>query len=627
MKSGSKILFSAVGIGAMALIIIAVNFLAAQLPVRLDLTKEKAYTLSDGTRAILAKLDGKVTIRFYCTQSESSTPETVFLKQYARSVEDLLNEYKRAAGGKITIQKYDPQPDSDAEDSAKLDGIEGAPLADGEKYYLGVSVSQLDVKEAIPFLDPNRERQLEYDLSRAISRVMTAEKPVVGVMTSLPMFGAPPNPMEQMQQPDQQPPQPWELVKELRQDYTVRQVPLESDKIPDDIKVLLVVHPKEISEQAQYALDQFVLRGGRLAAFLDPQSVVDSHSQPNPMMGGAPPMPVGSSLDKLLAAWGLGFDKAKSVADLNLKMQLNGQDGQPTEAPTWLSLTADNLNPDDILTSQLDNIWLPGAGAFTGTPVSGLKETVLLRSTADSELVDSMQASMAGPSLLNDFKSGGQLLALGVRLTGKFPTAFPNGSPAGTNAPAGLKVSAAENTVVLVGDSDMLNDNFCLRQMSGPFGQMPVAMNANLNFAENLAEQLSGDSNLIAVRSRATLNHPFTRVKAMEAAAQEKFSAQVAELQKSLEDTQQRLDAIQQQSGDKSQKFILSAEQQAEVEKFRKEEAETRVKLKQVQKDLRREVDSLQNRVTWINIAAVPLVVTLFGIGLAGYKRKLTGAK
>jgi len=609
----------------MVLILVAVNFLAGQTPVRLDLTREKAYTLSEGTRAILSKLTGKVTIRFYCSQAQSSTPETVFLKQHASNVEDLLNEYKRASNGKIVIQKLDPQPDSDAEDSAKLDGVEGAPLSDGEKFYLGLAVSQLDAKEAIPFLDPSRERQLEYDLSRAISRVVNPDKAVVGVMTPLQMFGAPVNPMEMS--PDQQPPQPWALIKELRQDYSLKQIPMDAEKIDDDVKVLLVVHPKSISEKAQYALDQFILRGGRMAAFLDPQSVVDSHTQPNPMMGGTPP-PEGSSLDTLLAAWGLGFDKTKSVADVNLKMQLNGRGGVPQEAPTWLSLTADQINPDDIALGQLDNLWLIGAGAFTGTATNGLKETVLLRSTADSQLVDSMQASMGGASILNDFKPSGQSQALAVRLTGKFKTAFPGGAPGGaTNAPAGLKESASENTVVLVGDSDLLNDNFSLRQVDA-FGQsMAMAMNGNLNFAENIVEQLSGDSNLITVRSRAALNHPFTRVKAMEAAAAQQYSAEVNELQKSLEDTEQKLGELQAQNKDKSQKFILSAEQQAEVEKFRKQEAETRVKLKQVQKELSREVNSLQTRVTWLNIALVPALVTLFGIGLALYKRKLTAAK
>ena len=402
---------------------------------------------------------------------------------------------------------------------------------------------------------------------------------------------------------------------------------MDVDKIDADIRVLLVVHPKEISDKAQFALDQFVLRGGKLAAFLDPQSVVDSRSQQNPMMGGQPPAP-GSSLDTLLTAWGLGFDKAKSVVDLNLKMQLGGgPGGQPTEAPTWLALTPENINPDEILTSQLDSIWLPGAGAFTGTPTNGLKETVLLRSTKDSQLVDSMMANFAGVSLLNDFKASGKEQALAVRLTGKFHTAYPGGLPGETNAAPALKDSAAENTVILVGDSDLLNDNFSLRQINSPFGQMATAMNANLNFAQNSVEQMSGDSNLIGVRSRATLSHPFTRVKAMEAIAQEKFSTQISELQKTLEDSQQKLSELEQQDKDKSQKFILTAEQQAEVEKFRKAEAQTRVQLKQVQKDLRREVDALQTRATWLNIAVVPLLVTFFGIGLALYKRKLTSAK
>jgi len=444
------------------------------------------------------------------------------------------------------------------------------------------------------------------------------------VMTSLPMMGGAVNPM--MMSPDQQPPEAWSIIKELRGDYTVRTVAPDADKIDDDIRVLLVVHPKEITDKTQFALDQFVLRGGKLAAFLDPQSIIDSRSQQNPMMGGQPSP--GSSLDTLLAAWGLAFDKSKAVADLNLKMQLGGgEGGQPTEAPTWLALTPENINPDDILTAQLDSIWLPGAGAFTGTPTNGLKETVLLRSTTQSQLVDAMLANFGGASLLNDFKPSGHEQTLALRLTGKFHTAFPAGNPAGTNAGPVLKEAAADNTVVLVGDSDFLADNFSLRQMNTPFGQMATALNANLNFAQNIVEQLAGDDHLIGVRSRATLNHPFTRVKAMEAAAQEKFAAQISGLQKNLEDTQQRLAELQQQDKDKSQRFIMTAEQQAEVEKFRQAEAQTRIQLKQVQKDLRREVDALQNRATWLNIVAVPLLVTLFGLTLAVYKRKLTSAK
>ena len=334
-KSLETILYSSAGIVVMLAVVIAVNVILGAKPVRVDLTQERAYTLSDGTRAVLRKLDTPVKIRFYCTQSETATPETVFLKGYAREVEDLLQEYQQVAGKNLVIEKYDPQPDSDAEDSAKLDGLESQQLQTGDAFYLGLSISMADQNVALPFLDPGRERQLEYDITRAIARVVTPEKPVVGVMSGLPVFGMPgaDNPM--MQQQGQQGTPPWTLVTQLQQDFTVRQVDLTADKIDDDIKVLVVIFPKDITDQAQYAIDQFVLRGGRLVAFLDAQSVLASHQQ-NPMsgqMGGT-----SASLDKLLPAWGLQFDASKVVADLNFKMELGGQNGQPTEAPAFLAL-------------------------------------------------------------------------------------------------------------------------------------------------------------------------------------------------------------------------------------------------------------------------------------------------
>src|SRR5437870_480799 len=235
-KSLETILYSTAGIGAMALILIAFNVISSALKRRVDLTKEKAYTLSAGTKTIVGHLDTPVKVRFYCTQTESSTPDTVYLKGYAKRVEDLLTEYKQAGHGKLVIEKYDPQPDSDAEDSARLDGIEGETLRNGDRFYMGLAISLIDEKQAIPFLDPNRERLLEYDLSRAISRVITPEKPVVGIMSSLPVFGMPSNPM--MMRMGQQGQQPWVIVNELKNDFTVRNVPVSADKIDDDIKVL-----------------------------------------------------------------------------------------------------------------------------------------------------------------------------------------------------------------------------------------------------------------------------------------------------------------------------------------------------------------------------------------------------
>jgi ABC-type uncharacterized transport system involved in gliding motility auxiliary subunit len=636
-KSLETFLYSIGGVVAMGLILVAVNVIIGGLRQRADLTKEKAYTLSAGTRAILARLDTPVKIRFYCSQTASSSPETVFLKSYARKVEDLLTEYKQAGNGRILLEKYDPQPDSDAEDSARLDGVEGLPLQNGEKFYLGLAVSLLDSKQAVPFLQPTRERLLEYDLSRAITRVVTPDKPVVGVMSALPVFGMQSNPM--MMQMGQRGQPAWALITELQNDFTVRRVEMVADKIDPEIKVLIVIHPKDITDTTQFAIDQFVLRGGKLVAFLDANSLIDSRNQQNPMMaqmGGG-----GSNLDKLLKAWGVSFENAKVVADLNFQMEVGGRNGQPSQQPTWLSITTEGIDTNDVVTSQIDNVWYFAGGVFSGTPAAGLKETVLLRSTANSQLVDGMMANLAPESALKGFKASGTEYALAIRLTGKFKTAFPDGKPAESKAedkkdgePKSeaskpdefLKEGNAEAAVILVGDADMIHDSFSVQDTQTPFGNMRRPLNGNLNFAQNAVEQLAGDNNLISVRSRATLNRPFTRVKRLEAQADERFRGKVQELEASLAETQQRLNDLQ-KNKDKNQRFILSPEQQAELEKFRKKESEARAVLKKTQKDLRREVDQLETRVKWWNIFAMPLAVTACGILLAVYKRKLTAAK
>jgi len=637
-KSLETVLYSAAGVLVMLVIIIAFNFIVGTARWRLDLTQEKAYTLSAGTKGILKKLDTPVTIRFYCTQSESATPETVYLKGYARKVEDLLAEYKQIAGSKLRIEKYDPQPDSDAEDSARMDGIEPQPLPGADQFYLGVAVKCADQVQAIPFLAPNRERLLEYDLARAIARASNPEKPTIGVMTPLPVFGMPSNPM--MMQMGQQGSQPWTIINELKNDFNVKRVGMDAEKIDDDIKLLVVIAPKDISDKAQFAIDQFIMRGGKLIAFLDAQCLADNRQQQNQMMmnmGGG-----GSSLDKLLKAWGIQFDTGKVVADLKFKMQLRGRAGEPQDAPAWLGLTADGINKDDVATSQIDNIWLPLCGAFTGTPVAGLKETVLLHSSKDSQLVDAMLANLSGENIMKEFKPSGVNYNLAIRLTGKFKTAFPDGPPqdkkdegekkdekkAEDKKPGDwLKESKGDTAVVLFGDSDLLYDPFTMRRIDSPFGALQMAMNANLNLAQNLVEQMTGDSNLIAVRSRATLNRPFTRVKEMEAAANERFQSEIKRLEDSAGEAQRKINELQAQKKDKDQRFILSPEQRSELEKLRKEEAETRTRLKQVRKDLRKEVVSLQTRLKWINVLAVPLAVTATGIVIAIVNRRKTSAK
>jgi ABC-type uncharacterized transport system involved in gliding motility auxiliary subunit len=344
----------------------------------------------------------------------------------------------------------------------------------------------------------------------------------------------------------------------------------------------------------------------------------------------------GSTLDKLIKAWGLNFDTTKVVADMNFQMEVGGGQGQGSQRPTWLSITSEGLDTNDVVTSQIDNIWYFSGGAFSGTPMAGLKETVLLKSTTDSGFVEGFLANISPESAMKDFKSSGKEQVLALRLTGKFKTAFPDGKPGETKPDDAkteakkpsdsLKESKGESTVILVGDSDMIADNFTVQETQTPFGNLRRQLNANLNFVQNAVEQLAGDNNLIGVRSRATLNHPFTLVKKMEAQADERFRGKVQELEASLQETQAKVSELQ-QNKDKSQRFILSPEQAAELEKFRKKEAEARVDLKKTQKDLRHEVDQLENHVKGWNIFAMPLAVTACGILLAVYKRKLTAAK
>lgn len=625
-------LFSSLGVAAIFVVIIVVNSIAGRAKVRVDLTEDKAYTLSAGTRAILAKLDTPVQVRFYCTRGENRMP--VMLRTYAQQIEDMLGEFKQASKGLVEIQKLDPEPDSDAEDSAKLDGVEGQPLQDGESIYLGVSVSMLDQKEALPFLTPDRERLLEYDLARAISRVATPDKPVIGVMSPLPIAGRAGNPMMmQMGRGGSVP--AWALYSELGRDYTMKTVEMTADKIPDDVKVLVVVHPKGITDVAQYAIDQFVLRGGKLIAFLDAQSVLDQSSAGPMGMGGGS----NSNLEKLLKAWGFTFNTTQVVAD----MDYVGRTRQGRQ-PAVLALNENAINKDDVITANASNLFLAFAGSFEGKPTEGVKETILLKSSKNSQLVDPMAAQFGGEKIATDFSPSGMEFPLAVRLTGKFKSAFPAGKPkAPEPAPgqppeekkpepaateSGLKESKEETSIVLIGDADFIQDPIAVQEMQTPFGQrMVVAANGNLPFAQGAIEQLTGDNNLISVRSRASRERPFTVVNALQAKAESAYQSKIKELETSLTDAQTKLNDLQKAKADKSQKLILSPEQQAEIANFRKKEAEVKQQLKTERKNLRGDIDKLENNVKLINIALMPAAVAVAGIFLALVRHKRRAAR
>lgn len=637
MKPFEKWTYSLAGVVALLVILLGINVLANLFKVRSDVTANHLYTLSSGTKRILSKIDTPVEIRFYYSRENAAMP--VPLRTYAQQVEDLLDEYQQAGHGKIKVTKLDPKPDSDAEDSANLDGIQGQNFNLGDKVYLGIAVSCLDAKTSLPFLSPDRENLLEYDISRAIASVTNPNKVIIGVMSALPVMGRQSSPMMMLQR--QAAERPYVFVAELKENFTVRDVPLTAAKIDDDISVLVVDYPKGITPQTEFAIDQFLLRGGKLIALLDPLSFVDAQtSGQNPMMGGGPDS---ASLDLLLKAWGLKFTSDQVVLDPLFATQVQRDTGVLADA-TILSIGADGLNKSDPLGAATNDLLLPFVGAFNGTPAEGLHEEVLVKSSPQAGLVSAMSAQMGGAEgARKGYKPGSESLALAVRLTGRFKTAFPNGRPAPSKAdeqpgaapspspsasPPGeaLKEAKADGVVILVGDSDFAYDGIAGRTQQLLNQTVFVPSNGNLSFIESAIEQLAGDANLIGIRSRASASRPFTVVNRMEAAAEQRYQSKIDELENNLSATREKLADLQ--TGKQSdQKTVLSPEQQAEIKKFQENEAKINRELKQVRKDLRQEIDSLQDAIKWIDIAAMPAVVTLAGLSLALWKRRNRAAR
>lgn len=609
------------GLILIAVIAAAANVVLAKLPLRADLTAEKLYTLSSGSRAVLGKLDADVTFKYYVSSSAPDMP--MMLKTYAQQVENLFKEYARASNGRVVLESYDPKPDSDAEEWAQRYGIEPQTVNPfGSPIYFGIVAVCGDREEALGVLSPKTESTLEYDLTRLVTRVAWPERPVIGVMTSLKDVIAPPvNPM--MMQMGQQPPRGWAAFSELAKDYEVKTVPVDAKEIDDSVKTLVLLHAKDLSDATLYAIDQFILRGGRVIACVDPFSIKDmiaSRQSQNPMMGQ---MQMGgdgpSTLGKLFDAWGVKFDTGKISCDLAAATRLGNNQGGVDENPAFLSLGKSNMNDGDLLFSRLTQVMLPFAGSlsFAKKDMDIEFTSVMTTSKDNSCSLDKMALQFGGG--MKDMVPDGSMRILAARLSGTFKTAFPKG-PDGTND-VSKALSEGKGSVLIIADSDFLADDFCVRIMKTPFGQIPQLINENLTLFSNIIEQFAGREELIGVRSRGASDRPFTKVNELEAEAMRKWQQKEADLQAELQATQQRLQALQSKKSG-NERMILSKEQQDEIIRFRKMQADTSRQLKNVRKELTSGIDSLGLTLKTINIALMPLLVILFGLGRGWLRRK-----
>ncbi len=413
-SKGTTVLLSFLGAAVVLVIIVLLNYIFGIVRLRADLTEDKLYTLSEGTRNILKDLDTPVTIRYYVTGDSETLPRV--LQNYIGTVKDLLVEYRKRSGGKLSVEILDPQPDSDAEVAATQAGISGVEIQGAsDVIYNGIEVQCLDGRSVLPFLDPNQERSLEYDLSRAVSQVVQTEKPVIGILTDLEISGGRMNPM--MQQP---PSPPWLFYRTISADYDVRMLPASTASIEEAIGLLMVLHPQGLTETAQFAVDQFLMRGGKLIVCVDPDYTLPARMGGNPMMGMSGNA---SNLEKLFAAWGIKFSD-QVVAD-RILMWTGGQ----RREPKMLFLNRDGMNQEDLVTESLQQILMGHAGVFTGSPAPGLTKDAILFTSDQVQLVPPGLSDDDAQSILTSFKSEGKRFDVGLRLRGKFKTAFPEGPP------------------------------------------------------------------------------------------------------------------------------------------------------------------------------------------------------
>lgn len=612
-----KGLMPAASLILLALLFAALTVLSAKLfsGARLDLTQDKLYTLSTGTRNILEGLQEPVKLyRFFSEEPSRELPQ---VRSYAKRVDEMLDEMVDRSNGKLSVERIDPVAFSEQEDQAARFGLQAVPIgASGVTLYLGIAgTNSLDDVQTMPFLQPQKEQFLEYDLAKMISSLGKPDKKTIGLLSSLSMQGGFDPAAQRMSDP-------WVIHEQLSQLFTLQDVDPQAASLPEGIDLLVLVHPRDLPEAMLYSIDQFVLNGGRLVAFMDPVAEGDQGQPGDPMAQ----MQRGSSstLGKLLTAWGVAFDTNRALGDL----QFGIGDGQNRHIGI-LSVPPEGLNGDDIISADLEVVNFTSTGWLQHNEGASTSFETLVHSSENAAPMDASRLRfLSNPNdLLKDFTPTGEQYALAARLTGPAKSAFEQ-APAGeaeAAAPTAAHISEAGEqgiNVVLYADTDMLTDRLWVQKQ--PFlGQTIVNSFAdNGNLVVNSVDNLLGDVDLISIRTRASSSRPFERVNALQLAAEQSYRSTEERLQQELAETEARLTELQSARGEE-EVLVLTDEQQEEVQRFMDRKLEIRKDLRQVQHDLQRDIDSLGTRLKLFNIALVPVLVIFVAVFLGWRRKKL----
>ncbi|HYM18261.1 MAG TPA: Gldg family protein [Micropepsaceae bacterium] len=637
MKPLSKRIYALSAIALAVVLFIALNIVANTWlgTARLDLTRNGLYTVSPGTKETLAKVQEPINLRFYYSRDAATGYAAIVA--YAGRIRDLLQEYAALSGGKVVVSEVDPQPFTPAEDEAVAQGLSGAPAQNGDAVYFGlVGTNTLNGHEVIPFFDQAREQYLEYDLSSLVYKLSQPSKPKLGILTALPLESGSGGIAAALSGASH----PFAILQQLRGTYDVQMLDTMTDRIPADISTLIVAHPAGFSDATLYAVDQFVLKGGHAIVFVDPLAeVMNQGNQGLPDQGDRS----SSTLGPIFKSWGVNYDATKVVTDADLaqQVQVAGPGGQPRviDYIAWMRMTPANVNASDPVTGNLQQLNIASAGALKPAQGATTKFTPLLTSSTTAALADAMQIRLVQnpDELLRRFAPTGERFNIAARITGPVKTAFPNGAPkpeAKPTEPPGADgekkdagplpaqiQDAKDINVIVIADSDLLDDRFWVQVQNLLGQQVAIPTSDNGAFVMNAVENMMGSNDLISLRTRERSDRPFIVVQQLRRDAERRFLAQEQTLQQKVTQTEASLRALQGQGGEQGQNAppgqVLSKEQQTQIEKFRRDLVETRASLRQVQANLRRDVENLGTTLAFLNIAVVPIFVAAAALGLA----------
>lgn len=596
--------------------VIGLNVIAANLFFRWDITEEKIYTLSEGTENIVEKIESPVTIKFFFSKSLEGIP--LPFKHYGKRISELLNEYQSLNSDQIKVEIFDPKPDSDEEEWADKYGLTGADANYGDRFFMGLVVSQADKEVAIPFLKPDRERYLEYDITQSLLEVTKEKTHKIAILTDLPIMGKQPSQMEQMQ--GMRPTPKWAFVSELEKNYQVELLDSNSFEVASDISTLLVLHPKRLSEKNRYAIDQFTLKGGDLVVLVDPYMRTD------PMAGqmmqfGQPPA---SNMEKLFAHWGIEYQPGSVLGDPMTATQVNAGQGQVIPFSVWQSLNTNAFNPDLVATSHMETMLLIESGGFKLTDASPFNITEVLKGSPQAGFIEHTSLRNPDPLAINAMiKPAAQPPVIAGILSGELKSLYEKRPefkaekkgeeeiPAPVFQNQHLSVSSGKATVFLMTDVDFINDYFAVDRVNFFGQQITQPKNDNLGFLLNMVDFLGGSEEMMQIRSRGKFSRPFDKILTLERAAQSKYMDAKLELDGKLKEVQSRLSELKVQEG--SQQIVLSKDQIEKLNQFKEEERKTKSKLRNIRKLLRTDIENLQQVLTMINLFVMPIIVALLG--------------